>query len=68
MAQQVCYSAYGVELNDFVHNLIALFRSITPQTPALQPHSKQAKGYRNTDNFFTIIYFVLGKLNLELPT
>lgn len=34
----------------------------------IQDAKRRAKGYRNTDNFITIIYLLLGRLNLELPT
>lgn len=34
----------------------------------IQEIKRTAKGFRNMDNFFNIIYFRLGKLNLNLPT
>lgn len=34
----------------------------------IQEIKRNAKGYRNMDNFFNMIYFHLGKLDLKLPT
>lgn len=34
----------------------------------IQAAKRRAKGYRNVDNFITIIYLLLGKLKLHLPT
>jgi transposase len=34
----------------------------------IQAAKRRAKGFRNVDNFITIIYLLLGKLKLHLPT
>ena len=34
----------------------------------IQAAKRRARGYRNVDNFITIIYLMLGKLRLDLPT
>lgn len=34
----------------------------------IQAAKRRAKGYRNVDNFITIIYLLLGRLKLDLPT
>ncbi|WP_026961255.1 transposase [Alicyclobacillus herbarius] len=34
----------------------------------IQAAKRRARGYRNVDNFITIIYLLLGKLELDLPT
>lgn len=34
----------------------------------IQAAKRRAKGYRNVENFISIIYLLLGKLRLDLPT
>jgi len=34
----------------------------------IQAAKRKARGYRNTDNFITIIYLIAGKLSFNLPT